>query len=49
MRFADKNSVQRGRWSQLEKDSSIQLEDLPGSPGEQRERASAAPLALPCQ
>ena len=26
--------AQRGRWSQLEKDSSIWLEDLPGSSGE---------------
>ena len=31
------------------KDLSIHFENLPGSPGEQRDRASAAPLAVPCQ
>ena len=48
MRFADKNSVQRYRWSQLEKDLSIQHKDLLGSPEEQRDRVSAA-ITLPCQ
>ena len=31
------------------KDLSIYFKDLPGSPGEQRDRASAALLAVPCR